>query len=103
MHRIAQRVTINGQVIEGPLKNIDTVADLINQLTKFVYPLAGLLLFIYLIWGGYDYLLSGGNPEKIKAGQGKLTAAVVGFALLFIAYLLVKIIAQVFNLGGEVI
>lgn len=97
----AQKVTINGTVIEGPLKNIQTIADLINQLTQFVYPTAALLLLAYLIWGGYDYLFSQGNPEKIKAGQGKITAAIVGFGLLFIAYLLVRIIALVFGVGTD--
>lgn len=102
-HLFAQKITINGQVIEGPLKNINTLADLINIITQFIYPFSGILLFIYLAWGGYDYLLSGGNPEKVKAGQGKITSAFIGFTLLFLTYILVQIITRIFGLSDGII
>lgn len=102
-HLIAQEIQINGQKITGPLKNINTLADFINIVVQFIYPFAGILLFIYLAWGGYDYLLSGGNPEKVKAGQGKITSAFIGFALLFLSYVLVQIIARIFGLGTDII
>lgn len=102
-HLIAQKITINKQVIEGPLKNINTLADLINIIVQFIYPFAAILLFIYLVWGGYDYLLSGGNPEKVKAGQGKITSAFIGFILLFLTYILVQIITRIFGLSGGII
>lgn len=105
---IVQKITINGNPIEGPLKDINmkdinTLADLINIIIQFVYPFAGILLFIYLVWGGYDYLLSQGNPEKIKGAHGKLTSAIIGFVLLFISYILVRIIALIFGLNNGVI
>lgn len=100
---IVQKITINSNSIEGPLKDINTLADLINIIVKFVYPFAGILLFIYLVWGGYDYLLSQGNPEKVKGAQGKLTSAIIGFVLLFISYILVRIIALIFGLNSGVI
>lgn len=100
---IAQKITINDNVIQGPLKNINTLADLINTIVQFIYPFAGILLFVYLVWGGYDYLLSRGNPDKVKAGQGKITSAMVGFILLFLSYILVKIIALVFGFKDGVI
>lgn len=100
---IAQKITINNHDITGPLQGITTLADLINVIVKFVYPFAGILLFIYLVWGGYDYLLSQGNPEKVKGAQGKLTSAIIGFVLLFISYILVRIIALIFGLNSGVI
>lgn len=100
---IAQKIIINKQEIEGPLKDIKTLADLINIIVRFVYPFAGILLFIYLAWGGYNYLLSGGNPEKVKTGQGKITSAFIGFVLLFLTYVLVQIIVRVFGLQNGII
>lgn len=100
---IAQKITINNHDITGPLQGITTLADLINVIVKFVYPFAGILLFIYLVWGGYDYLLSQGNPEKVKGAHGKLTSAIIGFVLLFISYILVRIIALIFGLNSGVI
>lgn len=99
----AQSFKIGGQQIQGPLKDINNLSDIVNIIVLFIYPLAGVLLFLYLVWGGYDFLLSRGNPEKIKAGQGKMTAAIVGFVLLIMSYLLVKLIANIFGLGSEIL
>lgn len=94
---------IGEQDITGPLviQNIidPTLSDVINQVMRFVYPAALLLVFVYFLWGGYDFLLSGGNPEKVKMGKGKITSAVVGFILLILSYVLVRIIGSIFGLG----
>lgn len=102
MRLIAQSVTINGQTIKGPLDSgINTLGDVINRVLLVVVPLGGIVLFLVLIWGGYDFLLSGGNPEKVKRGKAKITTALVGFFLLVFAYLIVKVISQIFGLGTE--
>ena len=94
---LAQNINIGGQPISGPLKDINTVGDLINRLLSFLIPLAGIILLLVLIWGGYDFLMSGGAPDKIKSAQAKITTGLIGFFLLAFAYLIVKIIAFIFG------
>lgn len=108
MKYLAQCIKIAGEEICGPTgfmggKSDVTLADIINQIIKFLYPIAALLLFFFLVWGGYSYLTSAGNPEKIKAAQAKITTAIIGFILLMTSYLIAKVVAAVFNLGGGVI
>lgn len=108
MERLAQKLIISQAAginssgdaleIEGPLKNITHIADLINILFTFIYPLAAILMFLFLVWGGYDFLLSGGNPEKIKSGKARITYALVGFLLLITSFLIVRLIARIFGL-----
>jgi uncharacterized membrane protein YphA (DoxX/SURF4 family) len=71
---------------------------LINRSLPFVFYLAGLLLFIMLIIGGFGMLTSGGSPDKMKAAQGKITSAVIGFVIVFISYWLVRILEIVFGI-----
>jgi len=40
-------------------------------------------------------MTSAGDPEKVKAGQGKITTAVIGFLIVFVAYWLMQIIETV--------
>lgn len=98
-HLLAQSVTINGQTFQGPLSGIEKLSDVVNVILPFIYGLAGILLFLFLVWGGYDYLLSGGNAEKVKAGQAKITSALIGFVLLALSYLAVRVISYIFGLG----
>lgn len=100
---LAQSINVDGQSIEGPLKGINTVGDLINTLMKFLIPLAGIILLLVLIWGGYDFMMSGGNPEKVKSAKAKITTGIIGFVLLVLAYLIVRIISFIFGLQTGII
>jgi len=88
-------VTIGGQTLEDKFPNI---GSLLSQLLPYVLILAGLTLFILLIIGGFGLLTSGGSPEKMKASQGKITSAVIGFVIIFISYWLVKILEIVLGI-----
>lgn len=87
------------QQITGPLQGINTISDVVNKLTQFIIPFAGVILFFIIVWGGYSFILSRGDPEKLKAAKAKLTAGVVGFVLLIVSYLVTKLIASIFGLG----
>jgi len=74
------------------------ITHLINSLLPTVFYLAGLILFIMIIIGGFGMLTSGGSPEKIKAAQGKITSAVIGFVIIFISYWLMRILEIIFGI-----
>jgi hypothetical protein len=104
---LAQKIiisTVDGQQeFTGPLEGIDSIASVINIVLPFIYALAGLLLFLYLAWGGYDFLMSQGSPEKVKSGQAKITAAIIGFILLVLSYLIVKVLSLVLGFNSSFI
>ena len=99
---LSQNISINGQNLKGPLVGINNLGDLVNKLILFIFPLAAVILLFVLIWGGYDYMLSQGNPEKIKGAQAKITTGIIGFVLLTLSYLGVKLIGTIFGLGGGI-
>lgn len=74
-----------------------TFGKIISRLLPYIFVVAGLILFIYLILGGYGFLFSAGNPDSIKKAQDKITNALVGFLLIFIAYWLTQVIEVVFG------
>lgn len=59
-----------------------------------------LILFIMIVIGGFNYLTSFGNPEKVKKAQGTIKFAIIGFVLFMMSYLILFIIDVLF-LGGE--
>ncbi len=103
---LAQKICINGSTdcITGPLDpNINTLGDLVNRVVQFLIPLAAVVLLLVLIWAGYDYLTAQGSAEKIKSAQAKIGSALLGFILLFLSYVIVRLIAFIFGLGGGII
>jgi len=77
----------------------NTIGSIISSLLPYIFVIAGLTLFIFLIIGGFGLLTSGGSPEKMKAAQGKITSAVIGFVIIFISYWLVRILEIVFGIS----
>ncbi len=96
---LAQSIKIgtsgNEQTIQGPLVGINSVADLINRVLPFVLIIGSVILLLVLIWGGFDYMTSAGNPEKTKSAQAKFTTAIIGFLLIVFAFGITKLITYI--------
>lgn len=78
------------------------IGDLVSTLLPFFYVGAGLLLLIYLILGGLQFMLSLGDPKKMQDARGKITNALIGFLIVFISYWLVQIIGRIFGIEAIV-
>lgn len=89
--------------ITGPLDaSVSSLGGIITKALGFIMPMAGIVLLFVLISGGYDYMMSQGNAEKMKSAQAKITSGIIGFVLLIASFLITKIIALVFGLGGGI-
>ena len=58
---------------------------------------AALLTFVYLIWGGIQWITSGGDKAAYEAARGRITAALVGLAIVASAWALMKLIGFFFG------
>ncbi len=45
---------------------------------------AGMFFLLYLLWGAFDWISSGGEKEKITKAQNKITNALIGMTLIFV-------------------
>ena len=98
-------ITIDGQEIKNPYldPSINTLGDLINKLLPFVFGIAGIILMFVIIWGGYDFLLSRGDSGKVESARAKITAGIIGIVLLFISFLLARVVAFIFGLDQGIL
>jgi hypothetical protein len=76
-----------------------TVGMIISRLLRYIFPAAGLILLLFLLYGGFTFLLSGGDPGKIQQAKGILTNALIGFAVIFIAYWITQALAIILGVG----
>ena len=82
----------------GPDFKTAKLGDIISAFLPYIFVFSGLMLFLFLIFGGFQLLASGGNPESVKSGQGKVTGALIGFIIIFVAYWLTEILQIVFGI-----
>jgi hypothetical protein len=72
-----------------------SLGTVISALLPYVYVFAGLALLIMLIWGGITLMTAAGDPGKTKEGYGKITAGLIGFVIIFVAYFVVQLLEVV--------
>jgi len=80
------------------VRNTD-VGKIISALLPYIFAISGIILFIFLILGGFELLTSGGNPEKAKKAQGRITSALIGFLIIFLAYWITQILEVIFGIS----
>ncbi|MBU2577568.1 hypothetical protein KKA69_01930 [Patescibacteria group bacterium] len=76
---------------------------LISIILRNVYTVAGILLFVLLIFGGISIIIGAGENDPRKAAQGKKTVitALTGFVIIFASYWIIKLIS--FITGVEIL
>jgi type IV secretory pathway VirB2 component (pilin) len=76
---------------EAPPK-IEQIFNGVDEVLDYLLPIATILAVIFIIMGGYMWMSSAGNPEKVKQAQGTLTWAIIGLVFVVLAALLVKVL-----------
>lgn len=73
--------------------DLSTPGGIISKALKFfVFPIAGLILFMVLILGGFQMLAGANNSKSLEEGKQRITAAIIGFILLFAAYWIAQLL-----------
>ncbi|MEX1113126.1 MAG: hypothetical protein WED32_01575, partial [Patescibacteria group bacterium] len=55
---------------------------------------AGAVAVLFLIIGGFRYVVSTGNPEQVDAARKTILYAILGLIIIFIAFVLTRLIQQ---------
>ncbi len=91
-------------LIEGmgsdKLSGFDSLGAIVSAALPLLYGITGFALFLFLIFAGFKYLTSAGDPKKLESAKGSLTAAIIGFVLIFVAYWLTQAVNYIFNLNA---
>lgn len=78
----------------GAPAQLSDLEQIFQSLLGAIIPLAGIVLFVMLIWGGFQFITSGGDPKKAGAARNTLTYAILGLVLVALAYLFIVVISQ---------
>lgn len=94
-------IKVAGECIQGATNKNWSINDILTTVLGFLTPIAGILIFINVIWGGFDYMFSQGNPKQMQNGKMKITYAIIGFIILVLSHIIVNFIAYMFGVPAE--
>lgn len=75
--------------LDNPLASKTTeVTVIIGKIIQFALGLMGSITLFMFVWGGFSWLTSGGNAEKIKKGSQTMIWAAIGVMLVLSSYII---------------
>ncbi len=82
--------------ISNPI-GTDSIPVLIARVINAFLGIVGSIAFLMFVWGGFNWLISGGSSEKIEKGKKAMTYAVIGMIIVFSSYALVRFVLGAFT------
>ena len=77
---------------------IQSIGDLVSNVLPIIYGLAGIALFGLIVYGGFMWLTSSGDPEKIRKSMSTILNAAIGIAIIVFAVVITRIFAGVLDI-----
>ncbi|MBI3366200.1 hypothetical protein HY041_01055 [Candidatus Roizmanbacteria bacterium] len=86
---LAQGVdSIFGKISPPPGVSSSMASDPVGGLAKLIGTTinlfvisAGLVLLFFMLWGAFDWIMSGGDKERVAKAQSKITNALIGMII----------------------
>lgn len=72
----------------------DEPSDVVARVIKYLLGLVGVAAFVMFLYGGVQWMLSFGDPKKIDAGKDAMVWAVIGLAVIFSSFVIIKFILK---------
>lgn len=75
-----------------------TIPGIISGVISLLMIIVALVFFFILILGGFKWVTSGGDEKKVGAARSEITNALIGLAIVFAAWAIMKLIGIVFGI-----
>lgn len=85
-------------VVSPPDKGPESISWLISNGLKVLMGGAAIIAFFFLIMGGIQWITSGGDKTNTQAARDKITAALIGLAIVAVAYALMSLVGRFFGI-----
>lgn len=74
------------------------IGNLLSNGVAMAFIVSGIAFFGFLVWGGVDWLTSGGDKTKIESAQKRISAALIGLAIVASSYAVYILVLDFFGI-----
>ena len=75
------------------------IGILLNSALNFIMVIAALLVFIFLVWGGIDWISAAGDKGKTESARNKITGSIVGLIVLASSYAIMNLVLRLLGVN----
>ena len=73
-----------------------SIQGIIGPLVNLIFIIAVIAALLYLIYGGFRWLTSGGDKQAVGAARDHIIAAIIGLVVIFLSYFILQIVVRFF-------
>lgn len=81
-------------IVSKPDKGFTTLGNAISNIITLAFAVAVLIVLVMLILGAYEWMVSGGDKEAVAKARNRIINALLGLAVLAIAFALTNVFGQ---------
>jgi len=85
--------------IKEPDAGVKDIGVFLSASIQVAMIIAAILTFAFLVWGGIQWILSGGDITQTQAARDRITMALVGLGIVAAAWALMKVIGFFFGVN----
>lgn len=76
-----------------------SLGNLLSNVLTIVFVIAAIIVLFMLIIGAFQWITSGGDKEGVGKARDRITHALIGFAILALAFLIIQVVGQVVGIS----
>jgi hypothetical protein len=88
--------TPNNRFSDNPLTPVNetSVGYFISELLPLALYVAAFMMFIWIVWGVFQYILAEGNKERLAHARSRIRWAIIGFVILLLSVFVSEYLQQ---------
>lgn len=75
------------------------ISTIVNNALIILFSAAAVLVLVFLIIGAFQWITSGGDKEAVGKARSRITAALIGLAILVLAFVILQVIGGIIGVN----
>jgi putative flippase GtrA len=80
--------------IQSDVATLACIPAVIANILSAAIAFGGIIATAFVIWGGYKYIRSGGDPKQVDTARQTITYAIIGLVIVMLAYFILWLISR---------
>lgn len=80
--------------IKDDVATLDCIPVVVQNVINALVVVAGIVALFMIVWAGYKFVMSEGDPEKISSARKTLIYAIAGLIFVFLSFFFLNVIAE---------
>lgn len=82
-----------GGCVKDGVATLECIPKVFQNVINFMILFAGIVCVFLIVFAGYKFVMSEGDPEKVASARKTITYAIAGFLLVLASFWLLNLVA----------